>query len=317
MNRLRWIGLLAGVGLFAWILKTQDLSSVWKQVQIMQWRFVLVILFYPVIFGLDTLGWRYALSQKGQAIRWDRLFRARLAGEALNYVTPAAWVGGEPVKAHLLYKRHGVPLAEGMASVVVAKTTFSISLFFFIVIGFLVTVFTQPLNRQILRWVCIALPVFGLLLGLFLLIQFFAPFQKGISAIRWLAPEWIRKIELKVQKWDQALVAVYRQSPKKVLGSFLFHFLGWMAGVFEVLLILRLLQIPVNFTTAWSIESLWLLLKSAAFLIPASLGASEGLSILVCKELGMGTVAGLALALVRRARELFWVGLGLLECSRR
>lgn len=318
MKRFRWLGLLAGIGLFAWILKTQDLSGVWKQVQAMQWRFLLVLLFYPVIFGLDTLGWRYALSEREQGkIRWDRLFRTRLAGEAINYVTPTAWVGGEPVKAHLLYKRYGVPLDEGMASVVVAKTTFSISLFFFIVIGFGVTLLTQPLNHEIFRWVCIALPVFGLLLALFLLAQFFTPFQRGMSAIRWVAPRWIKNIESKVKKWDQALVATYRQSPKMILRSFFFHFLGWVAGVFEVFLIFRLLQVPVSFATAWSIESLWLLLKSAAFLIPASLGASEGLSLLVCKGLGIGNVAGLALALVRRARELLWMGLGLLEFYRR
>lgn len=311
----RWMGLLVGLALFFWILKTQDLHAVWRHVQNLNWRFGWILLFYIVIFGLDTWGWRFALGSKVR-VRWDRLFRTRLAGEAINYVTPTAWIGGEPVKAHLLSKRYGVPLEEGMASVVVAKTTFSISMFFFIVTGLLVTQFLHPVDLKVWQWVWIVLPVLGLLLGLFLLVQFFAPFQRGISAVRWVAPEWIHKIESKLQKWDQAIVSVYRQSPKAVLLSFTFHFLGWVAGALEVLLILTFLQIPVSLATAWSIESLWLLLKSGAFLIPASLGASESLALLICKALGIGPVAGLALALIRRARELLWVSLGLIEFSR-
>ncbi|PYO55831.1 MAG: hypothetical protein DMD83_17605, partial [Candidatus Rokuibacteriota bacterium] len=49
------------------------------------------------------------------------LLRARLAGEAVNLTTPTASMGGEPLKAYLL--RPYVPLAEGLGSVVVDKTT--------------------------------------------------------------------------------------------------------------------------------------------------------------------------------------------------
>ncbi len=312
---LRWIGFLVGGGLFLWILGTQDLSAVWRQVKNLEWRFGLVLLFYLVIFGLDTLGWHFALDPNTR-IPWNRLFRIRLAGEAVNYWTPTAWVGGEPVKAHLLSKRYEVPFAEGMASVVIAKTTFSLSMFLFIVTGIILTFFTQPVNASVWRWVLITLPVLGVLLGFFLLVQFLQPFARGVSLFRWIAPGWLRRIESKVREWDRAIVAFYRQSPRAVFLSFAFHFLGWVAGVFEVFLILRFLRIPVSLTTAWSIESLWILLKTGAFLIPASLGASEGLALLICLGLGINAVSGLALALTRRARELAWMGLGMVEFLR-
>ena len=317
MKRFRWVGFFAGLVLFLWVLKTQDLSAVWHQVRGLQWRFVWVVLFYPVIFGLDTLGWRYTFNRQIQAkVRWDRLFRARLAGEAINYVTPTAWVGGEPVKAYLLSKRYGIPMADGMASVVIAKTTFSISMFFFIVTGIIATLVTHRVNPATFRWVWILLPALGISLGAFFLVQFLRPFQQGVSMLTRIVPGWLRSLGSKVQEWDETLVRFYRQSPKTVLLSLGFHFLGWAAGVLEVFLILRLLGIPVSLTTAWSIESLWILLKTGAFLIPASLGASEGLSLLVCTGLGLSAVSGLALALIRRARELLWVGLGLVEFSR-
>ncbi len=317
MKRFRWVGFFAGLVLFLWVLKTQDLSAVWHQVRGLQWRFVWVVLFYPVIFGLDTLGWRYTFNRQIQAkVRWDRLFRARLAGEAINYVTPTAWVGGEPVKAYLLSKRYGIPMADGMASVVIAKTTFSISMFFFIVTGIIATLVTHRVNPATFRWVWILLPALGISLGAFFLVQFLRPFQQGVSMLTRIVPGWLRSLGSKVLEWDETLVRFYRQSPKTVLLSLGFHLLGWAAGVLEGFLILRLLGIPVSRTTAWSIESLWIRLKPGAFLIPASLGASEGLSLLVCTGLGLSAVSGLALALIRRARELLWVGLGLVEFSR-
>jgi glycosyltransferase 2 family protein len=115
---------------------------------------------------------------------------------------------------------------------------------------------------------------------------------------------------------DHAIVSFYRDSPRSVFYSLGFHFLGWVAGVVEVFLILHFLKIPVSLSTAWAIEALWVLLRSGAFMIPASIGASEGILLFICGGFGIGAVPGLALALIRRARELTWVGLGLMEFAR-
>lgn len=317
MKGLRWLGLLVGLLLFALVLRTGNVPEVWKQVSHLRWRFGMVLAFYVVIFGLDTVGWRYALRQPWRGrLRLDQLFRTRLAGEALNYVTPTAWVGGEPVKAYLLSTRHGVPMTDGMASVVVAKTTFTVSMLTFIMTGLAVALLTQPIPPALWRWVILTLTVLVGLIAVLVAVQCLAPFRRGIAALVRRLPSGLRPLDATVREWDRAITTFYHQSPRGVLGSFGFHFLGWLAGVGEVFLILRLLQIPVSVVTAWSVEALWLLLKSCAFLIPASLGASEGFLLLVCAGLGINAVSGLALGLIRRARELVWVGLGLVEFSR-
>ncbi len=314
---LRWIGLGIGVGLFVWLLLRSDLPAVLLLLRDFRWRFAIVLAFYVVIFGLDTWGWKFALRPAMRRIPWRLLFRARLAGEAINYVTPTAWIGGEPVKAVLLAERHGIPITEGMASVVVAKTTFALSMLLFILLGLGVALATQPLSASLLRWVWIVLPILGFLLGLFLLAQFLQPFGRTASLLRRWRPSWFERVGAKLKAWDEAVVSFYRQSPHSVLWSLGFHFLGWIAGALEVCMILWLLGIPVSLPTAVSIEALWVLLKSGTFLIPASLGVSEGIGLLVCVGLGISSVAGLALGLIRRARELTWVGLGLIEVARR
>lgn len=315
-NALRWLGLVAGAGLFGWVLSSTDLRAVVRLIGQLHWRFLMIFAFYAVIFGLDTLGWKYALQPAVQSrIPWNRLFRARLAGEAVNYVTPTASIGGEPVKAVLLSRRFGVPMAEGMASVVVAKTTFSVSMLLFAMFGLGVAWVIHPLPDALMRWVWAVLIGLSVALGLFVLVQFLQPFQNSAGFFRkWFPGSSV--LEEKGQGWDQAIRSLYAQSPGSLFWSLGFHFLGWMAGALEVYLILRLLQIPISFSTAFIIESLWVLLRSGAFMIPGSLGASEGFLLLICSGVGISAVAGLALALLRRAREICWTGLGLLEFSR-
>ena len=63
-----------------------------------------------------------------------RLFMVRMAGEAINVTTPMAMLGGEPMKAYLL-TRYEVPLVEGLASVVTAKTIMSLAQILFMLSG--------------------------------------------------------------------------------------------------------------------------------------------------------------------------------------
>ena len=315
--RWKWLSLGLGVALFTAVLAGSDLKGVWGLLSQFQWRFGMVFLFYIVIFGFDTLGWKFALRPQAQSrIPWSRLFRARLAGEAVNYVTPAASVGGEPVKAWILSRRHGVPIQEGIASVVIAKTTFTLSMLLFVAIGLAVALATQPPSSKLMAWVWVVLPGLSGLVVLFVLVQFLQPFRRLVRAIsRWM-PEGLRKAAERAHEWDSEIVSFYRQSPGSVLWSLGFHFLGWLAGAVEVYLILHFLNLPVSWATALSLEALWVLLRSGAFLIPASLGASEGFLLLICGSLGVSAIPGLALGLIRRAREVAWTGLGLLEFSR-
>ncbi len=282
-----------------------------------RWRFFFVFLFYALIFGLDTWGWKYALHPDERSkVSWINLFRARLAGEAVNYVTPAASVGGEPVKAVILSKRYGVPMPEGMASVVVAKTTMALSMLFFSLAGIVLASISYPLPGLLKRWLGGVMVVLSGSLALFILAQFLKPFQRGSRAFSWIHPRWFDSLQAKMQSWDGAILRLYRQSPGSIFRSLLFHFLGWLAGAAEVFFVFKLLHFPISIPAAFCLEALWVLLRSGAFMIPASLGASEGFMVLVCSGLGISSVAGLAVGLIRRVREMAWMGLGLLEFSR-
>jgi len=86
------------------------------------------------------------------------------------------------------------------------------------------------------------------------------------------------------------------------------RFAGWFVRAGEVWLIGWFLGLPIGPVEALIIEGLSHAVRSAAFLLPGALGAQEAGIVAVCLMLGLPAEAGLALALVKRIRE---VGVGL------
>jgi uncharacterized membrane protein YbhN (UPF0104 family) len=91
----------------------------------------------------------------------------------------------------------------------------------------------------------------------------------------------------------------------------MFHLLGWILGVLEALLIMRVLGIPASAAIATLIEALGSAVRFATFFVPGSLGALEGANTAAFGMLGLGASAGLAFSLVRRGRQIVWIGIGL------
>jgi uncharacterized membrane protein YbhN (UPF0104 family) len=240
------------------------------------WQFVLVCLPYGLIMAVDTLGWRYSFATKPPP--YLRMLAARTAGEALNIVTALGSVGGEAVKVWLL--RPAVPYAESVPSIVIAKTTSTIAQALFLLLGggFLATQLTGLVRRvgRLLAWS-------GLL-------------EKSSQADR----------------LDANLRLFYRDRWRRFLLSIACHLSGWILGVLEVAVMLFVLDLPAGAGMAAVIETLGSGVRFAAFLVPGGLGVLEGAYTGIFAVLGLGAGAGLAFSLVRRARQIVWIGVGLL-----
>ena len=75
-----------------------------------------------IMYVVEAYGWKVTLGPSAKNVPFWRVLAIQTAGEVVNMTTPTAYVGGEPLKAYLLTKHH-VPMVEGFASVVIAKTT--------------------------------------------------------------------------------------------------------------------------------------------------------------------------------------------------
>jgi uncharacterized membrane protein YbhN (UPF0104 family) len=106
------------------------------------------------------------------------------------------------------------------------------------------------------------------------------------------------------------LIRFYTQNRGRFAAAIALAFLNWAVGAVEIYVAMIFLGHPMSFTDAWIVESVAQLIRSAAFFIPAAVGAQEGAFLLVFSMMTGGPALGVAMALVRRARELFWLLLG-------
>ena len=90
-----------------------------------------------------------------------------------------------------------------------------------------------------------------------------------------------------------------------------FAFSSWLIGAFGVLVTMRFLGVEISVADAWIIESFTQPVRAGTFFIPASIGAQEGVCVLVAGALTGNPAAGLAAALIRRCRDPLRIAAGL------
>jgi uncharacterized protein (TIRG00374 family) len=268
------------------------------------WQLALVCLPYAVITAVDTLGWRYAFPR--DPAPFLRLVGARLAGEALNLVTALGSMGGEAVKAWLI--RRDVTYEASVPSVVIAKTTLTIAQALFLLIGVALAWSLLATDSRV-----ISAMVWLLVVEIAAVAGFVGVQVVGIVGRAGRLLQWFGVVERQdyAQRLDAALRDYYRRDWRRLSLSTAFHLAGWLLGALEAYLILFFLAIPADLVTATVIEALGAGVRFAAFLVPASLGAFESANAAAFEAMGLGAGAGLAFSFVRRARQVVWIGIGL------
>ncbi len=278
----------------------------------------LVAILLPSIamYAVEAYGWRVTLGTYTRVLPFWRVWATRTAGEVVNMTTPTAYVGGEPLKAYLL-KRYGVPMVEGLASVVIAKTTMTIAQVVFMLAGIAGGVWllwgTQSIGTLILGGLLsLGLLLFGLV-G-FVAVQRHGIFTGILGLLRaiGLRLAYLEQREDKLRQLDQTILDFYSLKRPIFYLSIGLFFLGWLADAAEVYAMLYFLGGPVDMLSALSICGIAELIKGGTFFIPGSLGAQDGGNLLLMKAFGYSDVTGITFALLRRFRELVWIGLGLL-----
>jgi len=268
------------------------------------WQLALLCLPYAVITAVDTLGWRYAFPR--DPAPFLRLVGARLAGEALNLVTALGSMGGEAVKAWLI--RRDVTYEASVPSVVIAKTTLTIAQALFLLIGVALAWSLLATDSRVISAMVWLLVVEIAAVAGFVGVQVVGVVGRAGRLLQWFG---VVQRQDYAQRLDAALRDYYRRDWRRLSLSTGFHLAGWLLGALEAYLILFFLAIPADLVTATVIEALGAGVRFAAFLVPASLGAFESANAAAFEAMGLGAGAGLAFSFVRRARQVVWIGIGL------
>jgi putative membrane protein len=260
--------------------------------------FALLCLYGLAQFPLLGYAWHVLTPAPGARIRifvWGRMVR-----EAATDVLPFSQLGGIVLGARSA-SLHGIPAPSVFASTIVDVTTELLAQIAFIGLGLAILVTHASQSRSAASLTRISLV--GLVLavaagGVFLALQRF-----GHSLTLKLAQRLLPRAVASTAAVGGELDRIYASRPR-VAASAAIHLLGWIAGAVGSWIAFRLIGVHIDLASVIAIESLVSAAKSAAVMVPNALGVQEATYAALAPLFGVGAPFGLALSLLKRARDL-------------
>jgi len=312
---LKFAAAALGLALLWWVASQTDLSAVGDAILHIGWGGMAAILgVFAVGFMADIIAWMMMLAHGQVSWLWARrLFPVHMVGEAVNVLLPFGGLGGEPVKVMLLKRRHDIPYRDATASLLLVQSINTLSEVPFVLIGLAVMIHADILPSVVeIAMVASVGILVGFVIFLFvaLHLRWLVRLQKHLANSRW--GERLNDGLAVVGDIEERLFTFVRHRPAKFVSSFALAFGVWFAGALEIYLIMHLLGMPVGIMDAWLLETCVVLARNASFFIPGHLGTQDAAIMLVARALTGSPETGLALALIRRGRELVWSVAGLI-----
>lgn len=311
MKKLPLLFFAAGLICLLLLVRSIGLSTLFSNLKQISWCILLVLAVELTGDVLNTCSWRYLFPSAERVVPFSALYSIRLAGAAVNAVTPTAMVGGEVLKALLLRKY--LPLSAGLASVISAKLSLMLGQALFVLVGLFMF-----LHRLILPQAVKAAMIAAFLLIVLGSLLFLRAQRNGLFA--WLfrlaerfglPSSTLVGLRAKTATIDDKLTSLHTTRSIDFATSVLFHFLAQGLGALQIFLLLFWLAIPADFLTCMAVESFSLLIDGALFFVPGQLGAQEGGKVLIFTALGFTATTGLTVGVALRLNQVVLILLGL------
>ena len=296
MKRFTLAAAIFGTVVFVVLLWRLDLPRVGALLAATGWGIALILGQEAVAHVLNALGWKWASDpRQAAAVPLGRLVALRVAGDAINYLTPSGTLAGEVGRTAMLKASHAT--GTEVASVIVAKVAQTLGQALFVAIGVLVCARTLGV-AGLPRWTVIVGVLTVALLGVLAAVAA----RRGFAAWR-LSP--LRR----------PFAGFIRAHRGRFATATLLFAAAYAWGAVEAYLISRSLGLRLSASTILSIETLSAAVDGVLFMVPAKIGIQEGSKTAIFAALGLAPSAGFAFGLLRHLRELAWAAGGLVVCA--
>jgi uncharacterized membrane protein YbhN (UPF0104 family) len=260
---------------------------------------------------IHTLGWRHCLSGPLRSLSWWALFRIRMAGYAINYLTPTAALGGEITKGTLLAARHPGP--EAASGVLIGKLCLALAHMLFVLLGVGLVLWRVEMPRAI--WTALLLS--GGLISAGMLVFLWLQMAGRLGGIvRWVAArkfagETLHRAANELTAVDETMKQFYREQPWGLPSAVGWHLAGYSIGIVQTWFFFHLLHQSAGWTIAASAWFLGMWFDLLTFAVPQNLGTLEGTRVLIFQTLGYTALMGVTYGFACRLAQIFWSGIGL------
>lgn len=293
--RVRGQRLLLGGGLLLLAFVVYEVGVVAVELRQVGVGVVPIVLQEILAYTANTAGWRASFPALPPSLGFRRLLAVRIAGDAVNYLTPTATLGGEFVRGAML--RGHAPASALVASVTVAKLAQTVGLIAFVAVGLATIVDHSLLPDHVRTALTGALGVLAVVVGLLVVVQrrgMFVPIVRLVDER--LGVTRIRTSRHRMQAIDDAIRQVHAGGSIRFWLSAASFGLGFALGTVESYLVLWFLGVPVTIERALTVEVLSVAFNNALFFVPWRAGTQEAGKVLIFESLGLDPAKGLARA---------------------
>jgi lysylphosphatidylglycerol synthase-like protein len=306
------IGFIVGLALFAYFVEKAGVGQILEGISRLGAGFVLVILVSSLRQIARSIAWTLCMEPPHR-LRFRDAFRARVMGDAIGNILPfAGFLVSEPAKPALIRDR--VPLMAGISALAIENIFYALSVALFIFSGMvaLLLSFSVPKGLRLVSIITLGVIAVVIALGGVLI----AKRLKIVSGTakflhrRGLSEKWIEQ----AGSLEDRVYGFYQRNSARFLPILLLEFCFHLAGVIEIYVTLSFISPdqPPTFLTAFILESVNRIITVAFKFIPMKMGVDEAGTGRVSKVLQFTMATGVTLAIVRKARDLFWAAAGMI-----
>jgi hypothetical protein len=311
---LRFFAALLGLGLLSYLVFRTGPGIVWKQLQAVGWGFALVIVLGGLSQLAKTCAWRQAFTCDISGLSWSRSFVAQLISDGFGQFGVAGKVLGEGARISMLGR--AVPLSNALSAGAIDGALHSFSAVVVTVLGISAILMIGPVSVmwQVYAALLIAVLVSAVILAAVAVGNRWQLVGHATRAIGRLPRlhSWVSDKQPIIDSAEDNLLSFRDQAPAAFWATLIFNLLWHMLAVLEVYIILRFIGAGFTVGGAFIVESLTKVINLVGAFNPGNFGTYEGGSMLIVKMFGVTSTTGLTLALCRRARTVFWAGVGAL-----
>lgn len=309
---LRFFASLLGLGLMSYLVFRAGPGLVWKQVQAVGWGVALIVILGGFSQLIRTWAWRQTFTCDINGLSWSRSLGTQLASDALGQLGLAGKLLGEGLRISLLGR--DVPLSSAISSGAIDGGLHSLTASVVAVLAITATLLRAPVSST---WRFQGLLLAFVLIGLVILAAVSVARRWPLmgNAARTIARlprlhNWVTGNQPTIDSAEQNLLSFGRKAPVAFWASLTLNFLWHILAVLEVYLILRFMGANIAVSGAFALEGLTKVINLVGTLNPGNVGTYEAGNMLIAGMFGITGATGLTLALCRRARALFWAGVG-------
>jgi putative membrane protein len=258
----------------------------------------LLCLYALIVFVSLGFAWFFLLPPL-QRRPVAELYVARLVRDSIAEISPFSPVGGMVAAARLMILK-GMDAAYAAASVAADATTEAMAQVVFLAFGLGIG-FTQfrhlqgsgPLTEAMIVVLLLAVP--GIALLIFLQ-------KRGAGFAEKMALRFFPQVKQGVS-FRAAIEELY-DSPARLAASAALHLLAWIGAGGGTFIAFRLVGGQINLINAVALEALLCTIRSIAAFVPAAIGVQEAGYAMLAPLFGLPAELGLAVSLLKRAREI-------------